>query len=645
VAIAFGPVVTRVSAVTFTQFEYILCLAMVVIGLNVVIGFAGQLSLGPGAVFGVAGYAAALVAAHAVAGGGLPIMLAAGVIAACVAGLVIGVPALRVGGFYLGMTTLLLAALVPLLASDWSYVGGTAGVELIAIPSFVQRPSGIALYLLIVAVVFALTVLAWATRRSRLGRRFSALRSSEELAAGVGVSSYRTKLLAFMLSAVPAGLGGAFLVYSHQTISPGAVNATLSVYVLAGAIIGGLGTVVGPVVGGAIVFGLIQFLGGFAQYEGIIYGGLLILVVEIVPEGLMGVRGRVGEVATRLFASRRSILPPALRVQLAGAGFRRGAVSGRTTRTDALEGELFEPASVDAELRHTTAVVGPATISPRAATSRDLGEETRERREGLDLEIRGLSKAFGGVQAVDKVDLRIRPGHLSALIGPNGSGKTTIINLVTGFYRPDRGDITIGEQHLERHSAAWIARARVGRTFQAPKLMLEDSVLENVMVAADRGIGCTDAESILRIGRGRSSARASAGVAMAALEQFGIARYASEMAGEIPHGIQRLVEIARAVAARPRFLLLDEPAAGLTQAEIAVLVDAVGSLITAGVGVLLVEHNVRVVLDLAEEVTVLHQGRRIASGSPELVRTDPEVIRVFLGRSGRSGEAERRAVR
>jgi ABC-type branched-subunit amino acid transport system ATPase component/ABC-type branched-subunit amino acid transport system permease subunit len=632
-AIGFGPLVAGVSTVTLTQFEFILCLSMVVIGLNVVMGFAGQLSLGPGAIFGVAGYAAALVAAHAVAGGGLPIMVAAGIVAACVAGVVIGVPALRVGGFYLGMTTLLLAAFVPLVATNWNFAGSTGGIELIAISSFVQQPSGTALYLLIVGVVFVLSVLAWSTRHSRIGRRFSALRSSEELAASLGVSSYQTKLLAFVLSAVPAGLGGAFLVFSHQTISPGSINATLSVYILAGAVIGGLGTIVGPVVGGAIVFGLIQFLGGFAEYEGIIFGCLLILVVELAPEGLMGVRGRIGEAATRLFARRRSILPPALRGRLMGAPHRRAAFEHGTAGTDILSPGPFDelPSPLHAGL-HQPGLARSASIRGSTPVSLEP-ERPAGPAGGSALEVRGLSRSFGGVQAVDGVDLTVRPGHLSALIGPNGSGKTTIINLVTGFYRPDAGTVTIGGEHLERRSAAWIAGAGVARTFQAPKLMLEDSVLENVMVASDKRIRCSDAESVLRIGRGRSATRVSASSATAALAELGIARYASEVAGEVPHGIQRLIEMARAVAVRPRFLFLDEPAAGLTPAEIAVLVAAIRSLTAAGVGVLLVEHNVRVVLDLAEEVTVLHQGLKIASGTPEIVRTDPEVIRVFLGRS------------
>lgn len=606
VAIALVPLAIGASPVTLEQLEYVGSMCMVVVGLNVVTGYAGQLSLGPGAIFGVAGYAAALTAAHAVAGGGLLAMVVVGVAAAGVAGLAIGVPALRVGGFYLGMTTLLLAALVPVIASNWDFTGRTGGIQLIAIPTFVQRPSGTALYVLVVAVLFVLVVLSWATRTSRLGRRFAALRSSEELVAALGISSYRTKLLAFVLSAVPAGLGGAFYVFSQQTISPGSTSATLSVYLLAAAVIGGLGTVLGPVVGGAIVLGLTQFLGGLAEYEGIIYGVLLILVVELVPGGLVGIRGRIGSLAAKVLQGRRSLLTPALGARL--------------------------PAAAAAPVRRPVAA---DDVGDRTAPTDDVGAGPPGATAGGDLlEIRGLAKSFGGVLAVGGVDLLVRPGHLSALIGPNGSGKTTLINLITGYYRPDHGTVALGALPLQGRGAA--ARAGVLRTFQTPKLMLEDTVLENVMVAADRRVRCRDAESVLRVGRGRQAHRVSETAALTALERLGIARYADEVAGGISHGIQRLVEMARAVSMGPRFLLLDEPAAGLTPAEIATLSATIRALVASGVGVLLVEHNVRLVLELAEDVTVVHQGRRIAYGPPSVVRADPEVVRVFLGRVGSS---------
>ncbi|MHB8220432.1 MAG: branched-chain amino acid ABC transporter ATP-binding protein/permease [Acidimicrobiales bacterium] len=626
VLIAGGPLVLGVSSVTLTQFEYVLSMAMVVIGLNVVIGYAGQLYLGPGAISGVAGYAAAIVAAHSIVGGGLVPMLVVGVVAAAVTGLLIGVPALRVGGFYLGMTTLLLAAAVPVVASNLNITGRTGGILLLAVPNFTQTPSGTSLYVLVVAVVFVLVVLSWAVRHSRMGRRFVALRSSEELASALGVSGYRTKLLAFLLAAIPAGIGGVFYVFSQQTMSPGSTSATLSVYILAAAVIGGLGTVLGPIVGAAIVLGISQFLGGLAQYEGIFYGFLLILVVELVPEGLVGSRSRFAAAWRHLFPRRRSLFSPAVRAQLEGlfgAGVSRTGTGG-TGRSVLDAAPATPPATVPA--------TAPEAAPEAAAAAAPANPRVPGGQEGPALEVSDASKAFGGVRAVDGVSLTVRRGQLAALIGPNGSGKTTLINMITGFYRPDEGTIRVGDLQLERSNAAAIARAGVVRTFQTPKLMVEDTVLENVMVAADRVVPCRDLESVLRVGRGRRAQRASRAQAVEALSFLGIERYSDEIAGEVPHGIQRLIEMARAVAVQPRFLLLDEPAAGLTPGEVDALMEAIRAVAeSSGVGVLLVEHNVRVVLELAQDITVLHRGRCIAQGPPATVRNDPEVVRVFLG--------------
>lgn len=615
-AVLVGPLVVGASSFTLVQLDDILAMVMVVVGLNIVTGLAGQLSLGPSAIFAVAGYAAAVVADHSVLGANLAVMAVVGVVAAGLVGVVLGVPALRVSGFYLGMTTLLVAAAVPVVAQNLSLTGKSGGILLIADPTFHQKPSGAALYMLGAVVVLALLGASAALRATRLGRRFATLRSSEELTSALGQSVYRTKLLAFVVSAVPAGLGGVFYVYTQQIMSPGSASVNLSIYLLAAAVIGGFGTVLGPLVGGAVVFGMSQFLGGLAQYEGIVYGVLLVVVVATLPEGVVGGSHRL-----------RQLLPGVL----GGSG---------------LVGWASERLRMGRKLPRDRAGAGPDQSSglaleaigstTRLATQKDGGGLGPRGTSGVDgiLKVRGLRKLFGGVAALDGLDVDVTAGHVRALIGPNGSGKTTTINLITGFYQLDSGSIVLDGRHLEDLSPAEVARAGVVRTFQTPKLLLDRTVLDNVMVSADlaqRGSGRIATLPVRAVLR---SERASRRAATACLETVGIDRYASANAAELPHGIQRLVEVARALAASPRFVLLDEPAAGLTSAETNRLTQVVRAMASAGIGVLLVEHNVPVVLGLADDVTVLHEGRSIFDGPPSAVHANAEVARVFLGNTG-----------
>lgn len=579
-ALAGLPPLLGTAEFDLLKLDHIIALLMVAIGLNVVTGFAGQLSLGPGAVFAVGGYVSAILAFHYPDKVGLLLMCAAGVGAAAVVGLLAGVPALRVGGFYLGMVTLYLALLIPSIVDSFDVTGGSNGLDLLQrFPDFTQDLSGLPLYEVSLGAMLGVVALTGLLLHSRVGRRFTALRTSEVLAESLGTRSYRTKLLAFLLSALPAGLGGAFYVYSQELISKGSIDPLISINLLAACVIGGFGRVWGPVVGGAIVLGLDQFATGLQQYELMINGGLLIFIILALPEGLVGFRPR--ELLRRL----RPHQPSRLRAA-------RLAVTAMS--------------AAPPPLRRSTNPVG-------------------------DFDLHSISKRFGGVLAVDGVDLRVRPGSLHALIGPNGSGKTTLLNVASGFYRHDSGAISIGERRMRGGDAVGTARSGVARTFQTPKLIAGASILDNVLVAADTTLHCTGIESVLRLPRGIRSHRLATERARECLDHVGLAAVAGLAAGEAPHGTQRLIEIARAVATDPLFLLLDEPAAGLSAAEVEGLKRVLRGLARAGVGVLLVEHNMPLVLDLADEVTVLHRGSRIAHGGPAEVRRHPDVMRVYLG--------------
>jgi ABC-type branched-subunit amino acid transport system ATPase component/ABC-type branched-subunit amino acid transport system permease subunit len=568
------PLVIDTDAFRIGQFNYIVSVVMVSIGLNLVLGYAGQLFLGPGAMFAGGAYAAAYMAVNYEAFQSLWVMCAVAVVAALVLAAIAALPTLRVSGFYLGLVTLFMAQAIPLIASQSDTLGGANGLSLVSDPDFIQTPQGDDLYRLGVLIVGVLALYCYLIVNSRLGRRFTALRAGDDLAQAVAVPTYTTKLTAFLLAAVPCGVGGAFYVYSQQFVSPGSVSPTLSIYILAGMVIGGGGTIIGPIIGTALVMASNQFLSSFAKYQGIVFGVLLILVASGLPAGLMG----LSYVARGMWAHWR------------GKPFRMAS-------------PLPPPAAA-----------GPPRTTP-----------------GERLVVRDVSRSFGGVRALDGVSLAVEPGTVHALVGPNGSGKTTLLNVICGFYRPHGGEVWLGDKRLDGHRVSEVTAMGVGRTFQTPKLSTYDTVLANVLVGADRTSRGWSGSSVLRVPRARAADRDAIRRALDALARVGLEKEAPLMATELSHGTQRLVEIARAVALEPSLLLLDEPAAGLSVAEAAILTGAVRSLAQSGLSVLLVEHNLPVVFDVADTVTVLHEGTVLAAGDPAEVSANAEVIRVYLG--------------
>jgi branched-chain amino acid transport system permease protein len=585
------------------ELEYILALLMLATGLNIVLGYAGQLFLGPSALFGIAGYAAAIVAIHNASLQSLWVMCPIGVIAALVVAAVVALPSLRIGGFYLGMLTLYLALVVPSVVSYWSLAGGAQGLSLVTDLNFVQSPTGVPLYDVGVILLAVLALYSWIIKHSRLGRRLAAIQASNEMAQSLGITSYTTKVTAFMLAAVPCGIAGAYYFYAAQFMNPSVISPNMSIDVLAGITIGGGGTVLGPIIGTGLVGAASQFLGGFNQYQGIVYGVALIGVAIMAPTGIMG---QYGKLKARL-------------------GLPTGAPTGIMGQYAKLKARLLparppaRPASPPA--RPAARPVAPPVAPPVEAQA-----------PGTPLRAANVSRSFGGVRALDGVDLTVTPGVVHALVGPNGSGKTTLLNLISGFYRVHGGEICLGPHRLHTRRADEIARLGIARTFQTPKLLDLESALVNVVVACDRHAAAPVVSSVLHTPGGLRAERTAAGEAYAMLKEVGLDEETFRSAGLLPHGTQRLLEIARAMALRPKFLLLDEPAAGLSAAEVQALSRAIRFAADRGVGVLLVEHNLPVVFGLADHVTVLHQGRVIAEGTPGDVSADPDVVRVYIGR-------------
>jgi branched-chain amino acid transport system ATP-binding protein len=579
--------------VTLGKLYFIAVLLMVGVGLNIAMGFAGEMFLGPTALVAVGAFGAASLAVRHGWAQSFPMMCLSSVIVAVLVALLIGVSTLRVAGFYFAMMTLFLALAVPTIAEHWSVMGGTVGLSLLTAPNFVQRPSGVALYEVGVAIVAALSAYSWLIKESRLGRQFAAIRSSDELARAVGIRPFRTKLVALLLAAIPCGLAGGFYVYSQEFITSDSITIQHSILILAGVVIGGTGTIAGPLIGVTIVGVASQFLGGLTVYQGLVYGGILVIVAMVLPEGVVNL--------------------------------------WRSTRLGRRPDEASQRQRL---VRREEAGVDVVQQLPAAAPLGTVG--------GLNsLVVNRVGRSFGGLRALDGVDLVVDTGSVHALVGPNGSGKTTLLNLITGYYRPDGGQISIAGQPVTRSvTTSEIVSMGVARTFQTPKLIVTERVIDNVLIGAELHADGSMLGAVLHTRRSRRAFEIARARSAYALSHLGIDEgVIGSEAGFIPHGTERLVEIARALALSPMFVLLDEPAAGLSASEAESLKKVVRAMAAQGYGVLIVEHNLPIVFDIADTVTVLDQGRVIAVGTPAEVSANPEVLRVYIGGEKRDAAA------
>jgi branched-chain amino acid transport system permease protein len=579
------------------EYEEVLAFLVIAVALNIAMGYGGQYILGITAVFAVGAYGAILAAKYHPHGIGLVAMCIIGGVIGAVGGLIIGLPALRVGGFYLALVSLFAALAIPTVAQQWAFVGADTGVPLYAVNGFAPEITGEELYFIVVSLVLLATLFSWALVHSRVGHRFVALHTSQQLASSIGIRSYRTQLQAILISSTMAGIAGGIYVYTQQFFAPGSSSVQFAVLLLAGMTIGGMGTITGPLIGSAIILGINQFFTSFQQYNGIIFGVLLLGFAVFLPDGLMA---RITVLSARL-----GINAPRPRSLTSGPA----------------------PAAVAAVPEPT-----PATaVTEKPAARLPAWPPILGAGEGSPLVVEGARRSFGGVTAVDEMDLTLNRGQIHGLIGSNGSGKTTLLNLISRFYSLDAGQIRIGSTRLDNQPANVVARSGVARTFQSPKLMLRQTALENVIPAAELRVRCTGAESVLRLPRGVRTNRQTHDEAMEILEALGLHHVIDQKAAALPHGTRRLVEMARAIALRPSFVLLDEPAAGLSPVELELVAEVCQNLARSGVGVLLIEHNVPMVLSIADTVTCLHQGKRLFQGSPAELRADTSVASVFLG--------------
>jgi branched-chain amino acid transport system permease protein len=416
---------------------------------------------------------------------------------------------------------------------------------------------------------------------------------------GVEVPTYR--MLSFVIAACYAGVAGALYAGLIRYVSPDTFSMGIMFLLLAMVIVGGRDNLYGAALGAALLIFVRERFDSLREYQQLAYGLLIVGMVVAAPEGLAGL--------VRTVSTRVRLALPGTRVPPADADV--------TLDEDEVSGLGVDDADPAA----------PTTPSAAAVS----GNGARVASDAPALEVDGISKRFKGLVALDRVSLSVAPGAIHGIVGPNGSGKTTLFNITTGVYGPTNGEIRLFGERLTGRVSYRICRLGVARTFQALRLFASLTVRENIMVALDRARPRAMWRYLLApwsFGPPEHALRADAD---ALLERLSLARVADFKATNLPYGQQRLVEIARALATQPRILLLDEPAAGLSSAEMDDLALLVRRIRDSGITVILIEHNMRLVMSLCDRVTVLASGRVLAEGPPEVVTRDPDVIESYLG--------------
>jgi branched-chain amino acid transport system ATP-binding protein len=559
-ALTLAGLALALSSEGYTPFILgLVALATVVgVGLNILVGLTGQISIGHIGFYAIGAYAVSVLTLKGVS---FWLALPAAAAVAGLIGALLAVPAMRVAGPYLAMMTIAFAFIVEHVAIEWRGLtggqNGLMGIPQPALGSWLDGERG--LVTLSVALAGLSLALFHRLARGPLGKAMTAVRDSETAARAVGYNPVIVKTLAFALSAAFTGLAGGMFASLMTFVAPSSFPFSQSILFLLAVIVGGAGYTLGPVIGAGVIVVLPETIAWLAEYRLLLFGALLLVVLWLAPEGILGTFARYGRRSTSRKAQ--------------GAGF------------------------------DIAAFLGSGNRSP--------------------LEVSGLTIAFGGVRAATDVALTAEPGRITALIGPNGAGKTTVLNVIGGFYRPDAGSIRLAGRELAGAAAWTVARAGIARTYQTTQLFGSLSVLDNVLAGLAAG----------RLGHPLSPAASAAKRATAEglLAFVGYTGGLDTPAEALPHVDRRLVEIARALATRPKVLLLDEPAAGLMRADKAALGAVLRKLAGAGLAVILVEHDMTLVMGISDHIVVLDAGRPIASGSPEAIRRDAKVKEAYLG--------------
>lgn len=581
--------------------------------LNITVGILGQISLGHAGFMSVGAYSAGLFLKSGLMQG-LPAYLCAlllGGLAALILGFLVGIPSLRLKGDYLAIITLAFGEIVRVFIEYFDFTGGAQGLS--GIPTQKNMP-------LIYPICVISVLLMYSMMTSRHGRLILAIREDEIAAEASGVNLSRSKIFAFAYSAMFAGIAGAVYAQYMGLLSARQFGTTASIDILVMVVLGGMGSFTGSILSAIALTILPEFLRAIHEYRMILYSLALIIVMLYRPSGLLGREEfQISKILTWLFPERKK-------------------PQGKEEDTVA---EVTVPAQSPLQDEEPGSLSSESAFSETASPVSDHAAVVSGKNSAAPLlETQHLSIHFAGLHALQDFSLRLKEGELVGLIGPNGAGKTTVFNILTGQYRQSSGEYRFQDRVITHEKPDELVHMGIARTFQNIRLFKYLTVLQNVQVAMNDKMSYGKIQGVLRLPLFWKEEAEVEKSALELLKIFDLDQVASHRAASLPYGEQRKLEIVRALATRPKVLLLDEPAAGMNPIETEDLMKTIRLIRDRfGLTVLLIEHDMKLVLGICERLLVLDHGQLIAEGTPLEVVRRPEVIEAYLGKEDDQDEA------